>query len=187
MNAQKQQIELVGPTRKNASWQARTEGAYDETKFDIDWDAQSVTCPEGKHSKTWKTVIKQGYRTYIQARFDKRDCLACNAMYDCTRGTYRVLGFLPQAQYEALEQARKVHRSLEGKKRYKRRAGVEGILSQGVRGFGMRRYRCRGLAKTHLQNVLIGTAINIDCLVNWFNGVPIAKTRTSRFKALEVA
>ena len=108
-------------------------------------------------------------------------------MYDCTRGTYRVLGFLPQAHYEALEKARKVHRSPEGKERYKRRAGIEGTLSQGVRGFGMRRSRYRGLAKTHLQNVLIGTAINIDRLVNWFNGVPRAKTRTSRFKALEVA
>ena len=187
VNAQKQQIELVGPTRKNASWQSRTEGAYDETQFDIDWDAQTVTCPEGKRSKSWKTVVKHGYRNYIQAKFNKRDCLACDAMYDCTRGTYRVLGFLPQAHYEALEKARKGYRSPEGKERYKRRAGIEGTLSQGVRGFGMRRSRYRGLAKTHLQNVLIGTAINIDRLVNWFNGVPRAKTRTSRFKALEVA
>ena len=73
------------------------------------------------------------------------------------------------------------------KERYKRRAGIEGTLSQGVRGFGMRRSRYRGLAKTHLQNVLIGTAINIDRLVNWLDGIPTAKTRTSRFKALKVA
>ena len=51
----------------------------------------------------------------------------------------------------------------------------------------MRRSRYRGLAKTHLQNVAIGTAINFDRLINWFDGVPIAKTRTSRFKALETA
>ncbi|MEL6263617.1 MAG: IS1182 family transposase [Cyanobacteria bacterium J06626_6] len=187
VNAKQHQIEMVGPTRKNASWQSRTEGAYDETLFDIDWEAQRVTCPEGKYSQTWKTFVKGDNRTYIQTRFSKKDCLACDALYDCTRGTYRVLAFLPQPQYEALQQARAVHSSVEGKERYKRRAGIEGTLSQGVRGFGMRRSRYRGLAKTHLQNVLIGAAINIDRLVNWLDGIPRAITRTSRFKALEAA
>ncbi len=187
VNAQQQQIEMVGPTRQNASWQSKTEGAYDETKFDINWSAKTVTCPEGKQSKTWKTSVKYGDRAYVQARFNKQDCLACAAMERCTRGTYRVVAFLPQAQYEALARARKAHDSPEGKERYKRRAGIEGTLSQGVRGFGLRRSRYRGLAKTHLQNMAIGAAMNIDRLVNWFNGAPIAKTRVSRLKALETA
>ena len=187
VNAQKQQIEMVGPTRQNASWQSKTEGAYDETQFDIDWSAETVTCPEGKQSKTWKTFVKDGDRTYIQARFNKRDCLNCPAIELCTRGTHRIVAFLPQAQYEALATARKVHSSPEGKDRYKRRAGIEGTLSQGVRGFGLRRSRYRGLAKTHLQNMAIGAAMNIDRLVNWLNGTPTAKTRVSRFKALETA
>ena len=111
----------------------------------------------------------------------------CDAKERCTRSPQRSLSFLPQAQYEALEQAREVHSSLAGRERYKRRAGIEGTLSQGVRGVGLRRFRYRGIAKTHLQNVAIGAAINIDRLVNWFNGVPTTKTRTSRFKALEMA
>ncbi|MEO0647228.1 MAG: transposase [Cyanobacteria bacterium J06650_10] len=187
VNAKQQQIELVGPTRKNASWQSRIEGGYDETKFDIDWEAKVVTCPEGKQSRTWNEYAKPGKRARVKAIFDKHDCLYCASYKLCTRDVRRALSFLPKAQYDALEHARQVHRSDVGKERYKRRAGIEGTLSQGVRGFGMRRSRYRGLAKTHLQNVLIGTAINIDRLVNWFNGVPIAKTRTSRFKALEVA
>ena len=187
VNAQKQQIEMVGPTRQNASWQSKTEGAYDETQFDIDWSAETVTCPEGKQSKTWKTFVKDGDRTYVQARFNKQDCLNCPAIELCTRGTHRIVAFLPQAQYEALATARKVHSSPEGKDRYKRRAGIEGTLSQGVRGFGLRRSRYRGLAKTHLQNMAISAAMNIDRLVNWLNGTPTAKTRVSRFKALETA
>ena len=187
VNAQKQQIEMVGPTRQNASWQSKTEGAYDETQFDIDWSAETVTCPEGKQSKTWKTFVKDGDRTYIQARFNTRDCLNCPAIELCTRGTHRIVAFLPQAQYEALATARKVHSSPEGKDRYKRRAGIEGTLSQGVRGFGLRRSRYRGLAKTHLQNMAISAAMNTDRLVNWLNGTPTAKTRVSRFKALETA
>ena len=187
VNAKKQQIEMVGPTRKNASWQSKLEGGYDETKFDINWKDKVVTCPEGKQSKTWKEYAKPGSRVRVRAIFNKRDCMWCPSYKLCTRDVRRALSFLPKAQYDALEHTRQVHRSEAGRERYKRRAGIEGTLLQGVRGFGMRRSRYRGLAKTHLQNVLIGTAINIDRLVNWFDGVPIAKTRTSRFKALEVA
>ena len=61
---------------------------------------------------------------------------------------------------------------------------VEGTLSQGVRAFGMRRSRYRGLAKTHLQNLAIASAINLDRLVAWLDGRPRALTRTSRLAML---
>ncbi len=104
----------------------------------------------------------------------------------CTKAKVqgRSLGFLPQVEYEALKRAREAHASVEGQERYKRRAGIEGTISQGVRGFGLRRSRYRGLAKTHLQNLAIAAAINIDRLFNWFCCVPRAKTRISRFTAL---
>ncbi|PZO22610.1 MAG: IS1182 family transposase [Leptolyngbya foveolarum] len=187
VSAQQQQIELVGPTRKNPSWQSKIEDGYDEARFDIDWAAETVTCPERKVSISWNPRVKLGHRAYVQVRFSKLDCSGCDAKERCTRSPQRSLSFLPQAQYKALERAREVHSSPEGKERYKRRAGIEGTLSQGVRGFGLRRSRYRGLAKTHLQNVAIGTAINIDRLVNYLNNVTTAKTRVSRFKALEAA
>ena len=187
VNAKEQQIEMVGPTRQNASWQSKTEGAYDETRFDIDWSAETVTCPEGKQSKSWKTFVKDVDREYIKTRFSSSDCSVCAAKELCTRSPARSVAFLPQKKYEALEQARATHSSSEGKERYKRRAGIEGTLSQGVRSFGLRRSRYRGLAKTHLQNMAIGAAINFDRLINWFDGVPIAKTRVSRLKALKSA
>ncbi|MEM9504611.1 MAG: IS1182 family transposase [Cyanobacteria bacterium P01_E01_bin.43] len=187
VNAKEQQIEMVGPTRQNASWQSKTEGAYDEAQFDINWSQETVTCPQGKHSKSWKTRTQESGRTYVQVRFSKRDCDTCGVKELCTRGVQRSLAFLPQTEYEALEQAREDHRSEAGQERYKRRAGIEGTISQGVRGFGLRRSRYRGLPKTHLQNVAIGAAINIDRLINWINGVPLERTRVSRFKALEVA
>lgn len=187
VKAQQQQIELVGPTRKNPSWQSKIEGGYDETHFDIDWDAERVTCPKGNVSMSWKPRVKPGNRAYIQVRFSSFDCAKCDAKARCPRSPQRSLSFLPRAHYEALEKTREVHSSTAGKQRYRRRAGIEGALSQGVRGFGLRRSRCRGLAKTHLQNMAIGTAINLDRLVNYFNAVPTAKTRTSRFKALKAA
>src|SRR5215218_7223843 len=73
------------------------------------------------------------------------------------------------------------------KERYRRRAGVEGTLSQGVRAFGMRRSRYLGLAKTGLQQVCTAAAINVSRVVHWLNGQPRAKTRLTRFAALAAA
>ena len=187
VNAKEQQIEIVGPARQDMSWQARLEGGYDGTKFDINWKTETVTCPEGNVSTSWKPRVMPDNRDYIQARFSSRDCSTCDAKELCTRGPQRSLNLHPRVQHEALEQAREQHRSEAGQEQYKRRAGIEGTISQGVRGFGLRRSRYRGLPKTHLQNVAIGAAINIDRIVNWMNDVPLAKTRTSRFKALESA
>ena len=88
---------------------------------------------------------------------------------------------------EAVQAARAWYASEEGRQRYQCRAGVEGTLSQGVRAFGLRQTRYRGLEKTHLQHIAIAAAINIDRLVAWLDARPRAKTRTSRFAALAPA
>ena len=64
------------------------------------------------------------------------------------------------------------------------RAGVEGTLSQGVRGFGLRRCRYIGLAKARLQHVATAAAINVYRLSDWFGDAPRAMTRTSPFVRL---
>src|SRR5207249_10527804 len=93
----------------------------------------------------------------------------------------------PQDQYEALQAAQTWSASEEGQQLYKRRAGVEGTLSQGVRAFGLRRTRYWGLAKTHVQHVAIAAAINIDRIVAWLDERPRAMTRICRFAALAPA
>lgn len=79
------------------------------------------------------------------------------------------------------------HRSAEGRRRYARRAGIEGMISQGVRTFGLRRSRYRRLAKTHLQHLATAAATNIERLAAWFRAIPRATIRTSRFAALAAA
>ena len=64
------------------------------------------------------------------------------------------------------------------------RAGVEGTLSQGVRGFGLRRCRYIGLAKARLQHVAPAAAINVYRISDWLGGAPRAATRTSPFVRL---
>jgi IS5 family transposase len=95
-----------------------------------------------------------------------------------------VLALLPRREHEALAAARAREGTAEGRRLYAQRQGVEATLSQGVRAFGLRRARYRGLAKTGLQHVATAAAVNLDRIAAWFAGRPLAPTRTSRFAAL---
>jgi len=101
-----------------------------------------------------------------------------------TQQTGRSLHLPSQERFDALQAARAWYASEEGRQHYQRRAGVEGTLSQGVRAFGLRRTRCRGVAKTPLQHVATAAAINSDRIGAWLDERPRAKTRTSRCAAL---
>jgi transposase len=182
-------ITLRGPARPNPNWQTKVEGAYTLADFAVDWERQQVHCPQGKAAANWAERVNATGRVYIQVRFRPQDCRACGMRAFCTqtKQAARSLTLHPQAEFEALQAARAWYRSVEGQERYKRRAGVEGTLSQGVRSFGLRYARYRGLTKTHFQHVATAAAINVDRMVAWLNECPRAKTRTSRFAALAAA
>lgn len=86
-----------------------------------------------------------------------------------------------------LQRVRRLQRTPEWKAPYERRAGIEGTISQGTRGFGLRRSRYIGEAKTHLQHILTASVINLVRFAAWKAGVPQAKTRISRFAALKAS
>jgi hypothetical protein len=65
-----------------------------------------------------------------------------------------------------------------------KRAGFEGMLSQGVRGFGLRRRWYLGLTKTHWQQMAMAAALHLDRWAAWFLQRPHAHTRGARFAAL---
>ena len=185
-SAQDHQITLVGPSRPQAGWQTKVAGAYSNDQFTVDWERQQVRCPQGKWSLPWREPCHPSRDPWFPARFRTEDCAACPTRGLCTRSPRqaRFLKLLPRAQYEALQAARATHATEAGQKRYARRAGIEGTISQSVRAFGARRTRYRGLPKTHLQQVLTAVAINVRRLIAWFDGVPKATTRTSHFAAL---
>jgi transposase len=179
-------IDLVGPPRPNPSWQAKVEGGHTIDRFEVDWDERRARCPQGKLSSAWSPQVDHAGAPYVSVMFRKADCGACPARPLCTRAAHqaRHLKLQPRAEHEALGAARERLGTKEGRRRYARRAGIEGTLSQGVRAFGLRRSRYRGLAKTHLQHVATAAAVNLERLAAWFRAVPRAATRTSRFAAL---
>jgi len=84
-----------------------------------------------------------------------------------------------------MQTARQRQTTQEFKDLYAQRAGIEGTMSQSTGAFGLRRSRYRGLAKTHLQHVATGVAINLVRFFNWIMDKPCAKTRTSHFAKLK--
>src|SRR5215204_3828589 len=58
-------IDLVGPPRVNASWQAKAEGAYTIERFGVDWDAERVRCPQGKLSSAWSSQVDHAGVPYV--------------------------------------------------------------------------------------------------------------------------
>lgn len=89
-----------------------------------------------------------------------------------------------QAQHEALQAARQRQTTPGFREQYAMRAGIEGTLSHGTRRCDLRRSRYVGLAKTRLQHLLIGAALNFIRVAAWLAEVPHAQTRRSAFATL---
>ena len=144
-----------------------------------------MRCPEGHISATWgEYTDRSSGQPYVRAGFSPSDCRPCPSRPRCTRGPSRRLGLLPRPEHEAVAAARARLKTEAGRQLYRQRRGVEGTISQGVRTFGLRQARYRGLAKMGLQSVVTAAAIDLDRLAAWFAERPLAPTRTSRFAAL---
>jgi transposase len=186
---QQHQVELIGPIPADHQWQAKAKTGFDMSHFAVDWDTPAVTCPQGHTSVRWGETHTARGQTMIRVEFSADDCTACPARPQCTRARtpFRSLTLQPREEHETIQAARQRQQTAEFTTEYARRAGVEGTLSQGVRAFGLRRARYRGLAKTHLQHVATAAAVNLARLVNWLDEVPRAKTRHSHFAVLDQA
>ena len=180
-------VTLMGPVAEDPSWQARAGEGFDKAQFLLDWDHQVALCPAGKQSLSWlpNTYPKNG--TVWEVRFSRKDCPPCPHRAHCTRAKKepRILGLQARQQHEVLQAARARQITTEFRQQYAARAGIEGTHEQAIRRCGLRRRRDLGLAKTHLQHVITATAIHRVRLGEWFAGTSTARTRCSRFAALQ--
>lgn len=183
------EIDLIGPAYKDNTWQAKADEGFDVANFRIDWEKKAVTCPEGRQSIRWSETKTARGRQMIHIDFSLDDCTACPSRPLCTRAKNlpRSLTLQPRDEHEAIQSARRRQRTEGFTEIYSQRSGIEGTFSQGVRAFGLRQARYRGLQKTHLQEVATATAVNVGRITNWLNDVPIAATRRSRLAALAPA
>ncbi len=160
---------------------------YDLSRFKINWKTQQATCPQGvKSTKKWTVHKDKWDNTVIGIKFPRKACRECQFRHLCTRSKTepREITLRPKDEHLAIVKRRKQQQTKTWSKKYNCRAGVEGTISQGVRGFGLRESRYVGLNKVHLQHILTATAMNAIRLFAWFEGVPLAKTRVSSFAKL---
>ncbi len=179
-------VDLIGPVAASGGWQARAGTGFDLGQFTIDWDAQVVTCPQGKPSRAWEQRLGPRGQGLIHVRFHRGDCRTCACRADCTRSKAEphALTFHPQAEHAALQAARQRQTTPEFQEQYALRAGVESTLGQAVRVCDLRHSRYIGLARAHVQQIIIAVAINVVRVIAWLSEVPRAPTRVSRFAAL---
>jgi hypothetical protein len=149
-------IGLIGPQHRDRSWQGLVEGAFDVADFAVDRDERVARCPEGKRSASWashRNSTRPHRDAFVQVRFRLADCRPCPSRARCTRSSTRGrhLNLSSRREHEALVGARLRQGTDAYRRLYAARQGVEGTMSQGVRAFGLRQARYRGLAKTALQ------------------------------------
>ncbi len=178
-------LELIGPLKPNTHAQAKSGFALKD--FTLDWEKRVAICPMGKRSGKWSVFELKGQEV-ITTKFARGDCRACSASRSCINESptnSRKLRFRPEAQHEVLTKYREEKGTREWKRRYDRRAGIEGTFSQGVRATGLRKSRYISLRKNHLQNVATAAAINFQRLADWFEDIKPEQTRVSRFARLQ--
>ena len=185
---QKHGIELLGPVKSATGWQATAENGFTLEDFTIDWDNQRVTCPNGRTTTQWNAGHSQRGIPVVKVRFPVSACRPCPVRELCTRSAEgRRLTVRYQVDHQTLQHARTEQQTQAWQDRYKHRAGIEGTIAQGIRAFGLRRTRYRGLAKTGLQHLLTAAGLNLNRLNAWWDDKPLAPTRTSHFAALRPA
>jgi transposase len=174
-------IRLVGPALADNSWQSKAGQGFDGANFQLDWQSEQATCPQGQQSSRWGMVGER-----IEVVFARQVCADCPVHNQCTQSqtTGRVLHLRPQAAHGALQARREEQQTPEFRKEYTTRAGIEGTISQAVRGMGLRRAAYDGLHKTHLQHVLTAVAVNLVRIDAVLTGIPREKTRLSPFARL---
>ena len=173
------QIDLIGPPFGSYSRQRQAGLGYDLQAFVLDWDAQRAHCPQGHASVNWRPGHDVSGDPVIRIRFDGATCRACPTRKACTsaRAAPRQLTVRLQTHHDAIQAARQRQETVAFKAQYALRAGVESSLSQGVRRFDLRRSRYLGLARTHLQQLLTATAMNVVRVIAWLRGEPLGERR----------
>ena len=179
-------IDLAGPARADERWQAREGKGFAAADFNVDWKRKEAICPQGAVSASWTPALDNRGTEVIKVKFAGSDCGPCRHLADCTRGTRprRTLTLRTHERHLALVEARQRGTAAEFAALSAVRAGVEGTISQAVRGFGLRRSRYIGQAKTHLQHVATAASMNLIRMTEWIGGAELATTRRSKFRTL---
>ena len=159
LRAQADGYELVGPAPTPPHGGDR----FGTDSFEVDLPARKAICPAGNASSECDRIddAKYGLRYYFA--WPAKACAACPLRARCVskkntlaRRTIEVTG-----NHMILQERRNLCRTPGYCDRMHRRSAIEGTHSELARGYGLRRCRYKGCAKTSLQAQLTVTACNL--------------------------
>lgn len=149
--------ELKGPVQPAPTCGKR----YKVDEFEVDIPNRCAVCPAGRKSSQCSR-LKEKKTGRVDYRFEwGKACRDCTLRKRCIAPSQRHRTLCVSENHMHLQARRKAMKTDPFKKDMQHRNGVEGSISELTRGYGLRRTRYRGLAKTSLQNLMIGTACNI--------------------------
>jgi transposase len=176
--SKEREVVLLGRIAPDPSAQSRLAGGIALDQFQIDRDERQAKCPGGAVSVEWAEREEDGKKV-TQVRFDGATCAACRLRALCMTGEHKDSGrsLTLSAHHELIQQRRKEQTTPAFKEACNPRAGIEGTLSEMSRAHGLRRARYCGLARVHLQHVMIAVAANLKRMARWWGGEKLAETR----------
>ncbi len=154
-------IELLGPTRPEPH-----RGPYNADAFSVDIETQQAICPEGNLSTQWSRIRD----TYMGTEYYRIEwasqCERCAVQKQCTRSKSGRRILVVGLRHDLVEKRREEMRQADFAKKMHPRNGVEGTLSELVRGHGLRRTKYRGISRVRLSHYLMGAACNVKRYLN---------------------
>jgi len=131
------------------------QGRFPKTRFQIDLEAKTCTCPAGQVSRDLR-LRKEGGAVF---RFGAAVCAACPLRPACVRGSGgRTVGLHPQ---EALLQEARAFQQSEAFGPYRARRQVAEHRIARLAQIGIRQARYRGTAKTLFQAFMVAAVANL--------------------------
>jgi hypothetical protein len=155
--AQAEGWELRGPAQPSVT---KATGYVTEA-FDVNVAARGATCPAGEAS-TQCSRLEQAPSGKVSYRFEwSWKCRDCAHRAACVGAGQRHRSLVVGEHHDLLQARRREMKTDAFVGQMKRRAAVEGTISELVRAHGLRRARYRGLRKVALGNWFIGAACNV--------------------------
>ena len=154
-------MELRGPTRPDPH-----RGPYNADAFEVDINKQRAICPQGKCSTQWSRIRD----TYMGTKYYRiewgRQCDRCPVQKQCTRAKSGRRILVVGLRHDLVQKRRAEMREKGFNKKMYPRNGIEGTLSELVRGHGLRRTKYRGINRVRLSHYMMGAACNIKRYLN---------------------
>jgi len=154
-------MELRGPTRPDPH-----RGPYNADAFEVDINKELAICPQGNRSTQWSHIRD----TYMGTKYYRIEwggqCDRCPVQRQCTRSKSGRRILVVGLRHDLVQKRRKEMRQKDFIKKMYPRNGIEGTLSELVRGHGLRRTKYRGLQRVRLSHYMMGAACNIKRYLN---------------------